>query len=174
MTKDVIDCIKERRSIRRFKPDPVPEATIGRLLEAACAAPSAGNVQPWFFYCIYKDDLKQALARAALGQKFVAQAPVVIVVCADPERAATAYGERGRNLYCLQDTAAAVTNLMLAATGYGLGTCWVGAFSEAEVSRVLSLPPNLRPVAIIPVGYPDQTPAPRSRRSLEEVVRVMR
>ncbi|MDN5347753.1 MAG: hypothetical protein PWP65_1317 [Clostridia bacterium] len=174
MTKDVIAAIKERRSIRRFKPDPIPEATIGRLLEAACAAPSAGNVEPWFFYCIYNHEIKEALARAALGQKFVAQAPVVIVVCADPEKAAAAYGERGRNLYCLQDTAAAVTNLLLAATGCGLGTCWVGAFNESEVGRILSLPPNLRPVAIIPVGYPDQTVAPRPRRPLEEVVKIIR
>lgn len=173
-SKDVITVIKERRSIRRFKPDPVPETIVYNLLETACLAPSAGNVQPWFFYCIYREDLKAALAQAALGQKFVAEAPVVIVVCADLERAAASYGERGRTLYCLQDTATAVTHLILAATSQGLGTCWVGAFNEEEVRRILSLPSNLRPVALIPVGYPAQSPSPRSRRPVKEVVKIIK
>ncbi|SMB99861.1 SagB-type dehydrogenase domain-containing protein [Thermanaeromonas toyohensis ToBE] len=173
MSKDVLSAIKERRSIRRFKPDPVPEDILNTLLEAACAAPSAGNVQPWLFYRVHRAEIKEALAQAALGQKFVAQAPVVIVVCADLDRAAAAYGERGRTLYCLQDTAAAITNLMLAATNFGLGTCWVGAFDEAAASRILQLPPHVRPVAMIPLGYPAHSPSPTSRRRLNEVVKVL-
>lgn len=173
MSKDVLSAIKERHSIRRFKPDPVPEDILNTLLEAACAAPSAGNVQPWLFYRVHRAEIKEALAQAALGQKFVAQAPVVIVVCADLNRAGSAYGERGRTLYCLQDTAAAITNLMLAATSFGLGTCWVGAFDEGAVGRVLQLPPHIRPVAIIPLGYPAHSPSPTSRRSLSEVVKVL-
>lgn len=173
MAKDVLTAIKERRSVRRFKPDPLPEEILNTLLEAACAAPSAGNVQPWLFYRIHSAEVKEALSRAALGQKSLVQAPVVIAVCADLERAASSYGERGRNLYCLQDTAAAVMNLLLAATAFDLGTCWVGAFDEAEVSRILNLPPHLRPVALVPVGYPDQSPSPTPRRSLQEVVKVL-
>ncbi|MDI3281532.1 MAG: nitroreductase family protein, partial [Bacillota bacterium] len=148
MTKDVLDAIRERRSIRRFKPSPIPDATLGRLVEAAALAPSAGNLQPWHF-CVVKDEaVRRSLARAAGGQSFIAAAPVALVVCADPLRSASRYGRRGAELYCLQDTAAAVQNLLLAATAFGLGSCWVGAFDEELVARALGLPEHLRPVAI--------------------------
>jgi len=172
VTKDVIDAIKERMSVRRFKPDPVPEVTIGRLLDAARLAPSAGNMQPWFFVVVIKEDLRRQLAKAA-GQSFLAEAPVCIVVCADPERSASRYGQRGRELYCIQDTAAAIENILLAATGYGLGTCWVGAFDEEAAAGILELEQNLRPVALIPIGYPDQGKRPVPRRPLDEVVMVL-
>lgn len=174
MTKDLMDAIRERRSIRKFKPDPVPDATVGRLLEAATLAPSAGNLQPWFFFVIKNPQTRQQLSQAADNQDFVAQAPVDIVVCADLSRTASRYGERGMNLYCLQDTSAAIMSLMLAAVGYGLGTCWVGDFNEDEVARVTGVEPErLRPVAIIPLGYPDLDPRPRPRRVMDEVVRVI-
>jgi nitroreductase len=172
VTKDVIDAIKERMSVRRFKPDPVPEVTIGRLLDAARLAPSAGNMQPWFFVVVIKEDLRRQLAKAA-GQSFLAEAPVCIVVCADPERSASRYGQRGRELYCIQDTAAAIENILLAATGYGLGTCWVGAFDEEAAAGILELEQNLIPVALIPIGYPDQGKRPVPRRPLDEVVMVL-
>ncbi|HIE48213.1 TPA: nitroreductase family protein, partial [Candidatus Bipolaricaulota bacterium] len=148
----------------------VPPELLDQLLEAARWAPSAGNAQPWRFVVVGSEELKEGLVRAALGQRFLAQAPVVIVVCADLTRARQAYGSRGETLYCLQDTAAAVQNLHLAAFEQGLGTCWVGAFDEAEVARLLGLPPGLRPVALVPVGYPAETPAPRPRRPLSEIV----
>ncbi|MGB9662875.1 MAG: nitroreductase family protein [Moorellaceae bacterium] len=170
---DVITVMKTRRSIRRFKPESVPELAVHEVLEAACLAPSAGNIQPWFFYVIYRAEIKEALSRAAFGQRFVAEAPVVIAVCADLERAA-AYGDRGRTLYCLQDTAAAVSHILLAATAQGLGTCWVGAFNEEEVRRVLALPAHLRPVALVPLGYPAQAPSPRPRRPVEEVSKILK
>lgn len=173
VTKDVIDAIKERTSVRRFKPDPVPEATIGRLLDAARLAPSAGNVQPWFFVVVMNEDLRQQLARNAARQPFLAEAPVCIVVCAEPERSASRYGQRGRELYCIQDTAASIENILLAATGYGLGACWVGAFDEEEAARILELEPDLKPVALIPIGYPDQEKRPVPRRPLDEVVRII-
>lgn len=172
MTKDVIDAIKERMSVRRFKPDPVPEATIGRLLDAARLAPSAGNMQPWFFVAVIKESLRRQLAKAA-GQSFLAEAPVCIVVCAEPERSASRYGQRGRELYCIQDTAAAIENILLAATAYGLGACWVGAFDEEATAKFLELKQDLRPVALIPIGYPDQEKRPVPRRPLDEVVRVI-
>ncbi|MBE3575702.1 MAG: nitroreductase family protein [Firmicutes bacterium] len=174
MTKDLMDALRERRSIRRFKPDPVPDRTLGRLLEAATLAPSAGNAQDWFFYVVKNAHLRQELARAAGGQGFLAEAPVVVVVCADLSRAEASYGARGRLLYCLQDTAAATLNLMLAAVAFGLGTCWVGAFDEGEVARIVGAAPGrLRPVVLVPVGYPDEIPGPRGRRALEEVTRVL-
>lgn len=172
MTKDVMDAIKERKSIRRFKPDQVPEVTIGRLLEAARLAPSAGNLQPWLFVVVLNENLRRKLAKTA-GQPFVAEAPVCIVVCAEPERSASRYGRRGRELYCIQDTAAAIENILLAATGYGLGACWVGAFDEEEAARVLDLERNFRPVALLPIGYPQEEKKAVPRRPLDEVVRII-
>ncbi len=168
---DVFEAIRRRRSIRRFLSDrDVDEKDLIMLLEAATLAPSAGNAQPWRFIVVRTPELKAALARAALGQGFVAEAPVVIVVCVDLARARAAYGERGESLYCIQDTAAAVQNINLAAVSLGLGTCWVGAFDEAEVMMALDLPASLRPVALIPLGYPAESPRPRPRRPLDEVV----
>ncbi len=152
----IIELIKSRRSTRQFQPKDIPEELIKQLLEAACRAPSAGNLQPWKFYVVRDNKLRKGLA-AASKQKFVSQAPVVIVVCALPEQSAAHYGERGRNLYCLQDTAAAVQNILLAASSLKLGTCWVGAFSEEEVRSLLNLNREERPVAMIPVGYPIAT-----------------
>jgi len=170
LTKDVFEAIKGRRSIRSFKPDEVTEATVTRLLEAACHAPSAGNLQPWQFFVVKDEEKKQELARAAYNQFFLAQAPVVIVVCAQPELSARRYGERGKSLYCIQDTAAAVQNILLAAYGLGLGTCWIGAFDEDQVSFALGLPQDKKPVALIPVGYPAAEGRKPSKRPVEDVV----
>jgi len=155
---DTLDCIKARTSVRSYKPDPVPEGLIDKILEAAVNAPSAGNTQDWEFVVVRDLKNRKALSEAALGQGFVSQAPVVLVVCSDLRRISAAYGSRGENLYSIQDTAAAVQNIMLAACDLGLGTCWVGAFSEDKVKSVLSLPEHLRPLAIIPVGYPSSIP----------------
>lgn len=151
---DFWQALEGRRSVRAFdqERDISPEI-VTRLLQAAIRAPSAGNCQPWQFYVVRQASTKRALARAALNQWFLSEAPVVIVVCADPERSAQRYGDRGRYLYCLQDTAAATENLLLAATASGLGACWVGAFDEQGASRALQLPDRLRPVAIVPLGY---------------------
>lgn len=171
---EILEVIKKRRSVRRFKNTPVTRETVARLLEAARWAPTAGNVQPWYFYVVYNPELKVGLAAAALGQGFLAEAPVCIVICADPESAARIYGERGRSLYCLQDTAAAAENIILAATAEGLGTCWVGAFDEERVRAVLGIPRHLRPVIMIPVGYPQQEEVQRtSRREIAEISRII-
>jgi len=164
--------IHRRRSIRAYESDrPVSEDAIRQLLGAAIRAPSAGNRQPWHFIVVRDGTVKAGLASAAYGQRFVAQAPVVIVVCADPGRSAARYGARGRELYCLQDTAAATENLLLAAVALGLGACWVGAFDERAAASALRLEPHLRPVALIPIGYPaDRTSYSTSRRDLRDVM----
>ncbi|MBE3586146.1 MULTISPECIES: nitroreductase family protein [Desulfofundulus] len=167
----ILSLVRGRYSVRHYRPDPLPEALLDQLLEAARWAPSAGNLQPWFFYVVTRQEKKEALARAALNQRFITQVPVVIVVCAEPERSARVYGERGRKLYCIQDTAAAIQNILLTASALGLGTCWVGAFNEDQVRECLEIPPQFRPVAIIPVGYPADDPARRpKRRELEDIV----
>lgn len=173
MTKDVIAAILERRSVRGFKSDPVPKATIGRLIDAARWAPTAGNLEPWQFYVVYNDQKRQELAAAALNQKFVSEAPVIIVVCTSPEISAAKYRERGRNLYAIQESAAAVQNILLAAEGYGLGTCWVGSFEDTLVMEALDLEQGVLPVAIIPVGYAAGESRPPARRPVEEIVHVI-
>ncbi len=166
----VIDAIKDRRSTRRFDPEPLSPGVLEQLLEAARWAPSAGNRQPWHFYAVKDERKKLELVEAAGGQDFIAEAPVVVVVCADPERSAKRYGDRGRDLYCIQDTAAAIQNILLAAEERDLGTCWIGAFDEGACARVLDLTDQHRPVAMIPIGAKGMRPKPTSRRDLDEVV----
>jgi len=168
---DFWQVIEERRSVRNFDAErDVPPEMVQRILEAAIRAPSGGNCQPWHFVVIRSEQTRDLLAKAAYGQSFVADAPVVIVVCADPARSAGRYGSRGGQLYCLQDTAAATEHILLAVTALGLGACWVGAFDEKAASQTLGLPANLRPVAIVPIGYPVAHHHRTSRRSLKEVV----
>jgi nitroreductase len=166
------EVIENRYSVRNFDPGvDVPAETVERLLEAAIRAPSAGNRQPWHFYVVRDPELRQGLVAAALGQTFIAQAPVAIVVCADAEQSAGRYGQRGRELYCLQDTAAAIEHILLAAVALGLGGCWVGAFDERRAAGVLNLPQRHRPVAILPIGKPArQLTRHTSRQPLQDVV----
>jgi len=169
---ELLELMKGRRSIRAFDPDKdVSPEVVDRLLEAAVWAPSAGNVEPWRFVVVRDQVLRRALARAAYGQSFVGEAPVVIAVAADLDRAAQAYRDRGRELYAVQDTAAAIQNILLLAHAMGYGTCWVGAFNEREAAEALRLEPGLRPVALIPLGVPAEVPGPPPRRPLREVVR---
>lgn len=167
---NVVEAIKTRRSIRRFQDKPIPEETIKAIMESAVLAPSAGNRQPWVFVVVRSQDVKRKLVEASGNQVFLGQAPVVIVICGDAELSGARYEDRGRTLYFIQDTAAAATNIMLTATSLGLGTCWVGAFRESVVRQALELPANLRPLAMIPVGYPDQERGPRNLRPFDQVV----
>jgi nitroreductase len=168
---DFWQVIEERHSVRDFDTRrDVPPDMIERMLGAAIRAPSAGNCQPWHFVVVRSEQTKNQLAEAAYGQWFIADAPVVIVVCAEPARSAWRYGSRGVQLYCLQDTAAATEHILLAATALGLGACWVGAFDERAASKALNLSIDLRPVAIVPIGYPAAGAYRTSRRSLSEVV----
>jgi nitroreductase len=166
---ELSEAIKGRRSIRAFKQQDVPEETVEKLIDAARHAPSAGNIQPWEFVIARKQDTKKKLAQAAY-QAFVEEAPLVIVVCANENSSSSGYGKRGKTLYCIQDTAAATQNILLTAYSLGLGTCWVGAFNEDEAKKALQAPDGIRPVAIIPVGYPNRTPSQRGRRPLNQIV----
>jgi nitroreductase len=169
---DFWQVLRERYSVRDFDPTfDVPPETVERILQAAIRAPSAGNRQPWHFYVVRSLEMRQGLAAAAYGQEFVARAPVAIVVCADAEQSAARYGNRGRTLYCLQDTAAATEHILLAAVALGLGSCWVGAFDEAHAARVLGLPARHRPIAILPIGKTARESARRTpRQPVQDVV----
>lgn len=171
MDLTVFEAIKNRRSIRSFIKKDVSNQKIRQLIEAASLSPSAGNVQPWFFVVIRKNELKSELRDAAGKQNFLLEAPVLIVVCADVYRSAVVYGKRGENLYCIQDTAAATENILLATYALGLGACWVGAFIEEKVIQILHIPKGIRPMAIIALGYPHDGFFSRSRKPLDDIIR---
>lgn len=166
---DVADAIEGRTSIRVFKADPVDDATVFEGLRLANLAPSAGNLQARDFVIVRDRATKKLLMKAAYGQDFIETAPVVVVFCADLDRIAH-YGERGRELYCLQDVAASVQNMILYLHSRGLGSVWVGAFDEAKAAAALSLPSHARPVAMLPIGHPADEGVRRKRLPLSELV----
>ena len=170
---DLYDAINNRASVRSFTGEDVPEETVEKLLQAAIRAPTAGNLQPWRFFVVRDARVKRALAEAAGGQSFIERAPVVIVVAADLDASARGYGSRGENLYSIQDTAAAVENVLLAVVAEGLGACWVGAFREEGASAALGLRPRIRPLAMLPIGHP-ATPGRRTgRKPFEEYTKYV-
>jgi nitroreductase len=174
MTKDVFDAMRESHSVRSFKQEMITEPTLTRILEAACWAPSAGNLQPWYFYVVTNPSLKEKIAGACYDQDQVKEAPVVIVIMADPARSNDRYGERGAQLYCLQDTAAAIQNMILASTALGIDNCWVGAFDEVAVQRLVEAPPRLRAVSILCLGYGEEhRPHVKERFRMAEVTKLL-
>lgn len=146
--------VRFRRSIRRFAALPVEKETLEKLVDAARYAPSAGNGQPWHFYAVQTAEVLSRLKQEVYPAEWFAAAPAVIVVTMDRERAEKKYQQRGLELYAFQDTAAAMQNMLLCAADLGLAACWVGAFDEEACRRVLALPAHLRPVVMMPVGYP--------------------
>lgn len=167
---DYFELIRRRRSVRVFARKSVEDAKLEQILEAARAAPTAGNLQAYEIYVARRPEVRSALAAAALGQDFIRQAPVALVFCTHAARSSSRYGERGSRLYAVQDATIACTFAMLAATALGLGSVWVGAFRDEEVWRAIGAPKGHQPVAILPVGYPGETPEPTGRRPLAEFV----
>ena len=166
---DFLELTRARKSVRKFKTDAIPMDKIMKLLEAARVAPSAGNRQPWHFYVIKDAEMKDKIYNLACKQPCVLGAPVHIVVCADFPKTTDRYGDRGRDLYSIQDTSAAIQNLLLCATNEDLAACWCGAFDEDATAEILGLSADMRPVAIIPIGYADESPKDRGRVSIEEI-----
>ncbi len=160
------ETIKKRRCVRRFLDKPVEWDKVSKIIDSARYAPSAGNIQDWRFIVVTDKSKIAKLSDAALEQRFIEQAPVVIVVCSDIEKIKRAYGMRGEKLYSIQDCAAAVQNMFLTITDLGLATCWVGAFDEAKVKQILSIPEGVRPQAILPIGYADEQPKMPLRQEL--------
>jgi nitroreductase len=166
---ELIDAITGRRSIRAYTEQKIDRKTIMKIIKAGQLAPSAGNLQGRDFIIVENPQIKTKLAMAAYGQSFIAKAPVVIIACANQQRSASRYGNRGYNLYSIQDTSAAVQNMLLTCYAMGLGSCWVGAFNEAHVREILAIPEGIRPIALIPIGYPDEKGMPTSRFEDENV-----
>lgn len=166
---DLIECFEKRRSVRGFTDEEVPDELIDNALLVANMAPSAGNLQARDFIVVRNAGTRTGLAAAAHDLKFVAEAPVVIVCCANHDRIID-YGPRGRDLYCLQDVAASIENMLLYFAAQGYGSCWVGAFDENRVSEALGLPDHSRPVAMLPVGRPKREWAKPPRVGIDGLV----
>lgn len=167
---DIIDVIKERRTIKHFLPKFVSWENISKVIDAGRHAPSCGNIQNWKFIVVIEPDLKQSLARACHEQYEIVQAGALIVVCAEPEKAERYYGERGKNLYSIQNCAAATQNMLLEAHSIGLGTRWIGAFDDEEIRSLLKIPEEIVPQAVIALGYPKEIPEKPPKYPLESVV----
>jgi len=167
---DFNELVQKRRSVRVFHPSSVEEDKLAKVLEAACLAPSAGNLQAYEIYLVAGENERNALARAAYGQDFIAAAPVALVFCAHPARSEPRYGRRGRDLYALQDVTIACCWAMLAAVAQGLATVWVGSFDPEEARHVIGAPEGQLPVAMLPIGYPGEDPPAKPRRDLEDLV----
>lgn len=165
---DLLKAVKERRSVRKWKTKPIEADKIKELQEAVRWAPSAGNLESRKFYFVSNKEKIEALCEATMRQ-FKPAMPLVVVGCVDYE-AVTHYGNRGRELYCVMDVSAAVQNLLLAAHSLGLAGVWCGAFHEDVVREVLELPEHLRPVTVVPLGYPDEKPGAGKRKPLSETV----
>lgn len=166
---NVFEAIATRRSIRKFTAQDIPMEILGVVLDAGRYAPSAGNIQNWRFIIVKNAENKQRTAEAAMQQMWIAEAPVIIVVCAETEKIKQFYGIRGERLYLIQNCAAAIQNMLLTAHSLGLAGTWVGAFDETMLRRALGIPEDIRPQAIIPFGYPDEVvPAP-THYTLENV-----
>ena len=164
------EVIKTRRSIRAYRPDAIPEDVLNRVLGAARIAPSGSNRQPWKFIFVSDEELKKQVAMACHDQSFIADAPIIIVACGY-----NIHYDRGEymgDMSMLVDVSIAFTHLILAARREGLGTCWIGSFSNEEVKKLLNIPNDANVVAITPLGYPKNegfTETSR-RKNLKEIV----
>ncbi|MCX7918107.1 MAG: nitroreductase family protein [bacterium] len=164
---DFYEALKVRKSVRKYLDKPVEPSKLNRILEAARIAPSGCNAQPWKFILVTDPELKQKLVAACRNQKFIAEANLVIIACGNPE---LAYPRQGGYMNAFPiDVAIAVEHLCLAAAVEGLGTCWIGAFDEQEVKKILRIPDPWRVVALTPLGYPAETPPDRGRKPLGEI-----
>ncbi|MCX9013616.1 MAG: nitroreductase family protein [Candidatus Methanoperedens sp.] len=164
---EVIEAIQKRRSVRAYEPREVEEDKLLRVLEAGRLSPSASNRQERRFVVVKDAQTRKLLSVAAKNQKFIAEAPVVIAACAAVD---TDYVMMCGQLAYPIDTAIAVDHMTLQAVGEGLGTCWIGAFDEDRVKKILCIPEGVRVVSLLALGYPADVSRPKSRKSLDEIV----
>ncbi|MDP3734134.1 MAG: nitroreductase family protein [Nanoarchaeota archaeon] len=167
---DILEVIKSRRTIKHFLPKFVSWDSIAHIIDAARHAPSCGNVQNWKFIVILDQNQKNQIAEAAYDQTDISLAGALIIVCAEPEKAERYYGLRGERLYSIQNSAAAIQNMLLEAQSLGLGSAWIGAFDEDVLRSSCGIPPEVRPQAIVAIGYPQEIPQMPPKYPLETLV----
>lgn len=166
------ECVRTRRSVRLYRPDPIPDDVLNRVLDTARIAPSGANRQPTKFILIKDEDLKRKLVPLCGGQSFLRQASLIIVACGE-----NIHFDRGGymgDLSMLVDVSIAVDHLTLAARAEGLGTCWIGRFNNEEIKKLLQIPKDVNVVAVLPIGYPrgEAFKEPGARRSLSEIFSI--
>lgn len=195
------EAIEKRRSIRKYKPDPIPDEFVRELLHAARLAPSGCNAQPWRFKIVKEPDVKARLAQAAYKQMFIAEAPVVMVCCADirgyidgsssgvqdlgrigavEERVVRTIRDKTEIIRTLgmddlgpriaANVAIAIEHMVLRALDFGLGTCWIRLIDESEIRKIFGWDDNIYVVALLPIGFPAESPQARKRRELEDIL----
>ena len=167
---EIFDCIRTRRSIRKYKNSQVPWDNVVEILQAAKYAPFAGNILNCKFIIVKNDGKRKAIAEACAQQFWMQDAPIHIVVVGEPEKAERFYGERGGRIYTIQGAAAAIQNMLLTAHSLGLGSCWVGSFDEEEIRRLCNLPENVNVQGIITIGFADESPTPPPKYRIEHIM----
>jgi nitroreductase len=167
---DLFEAIFDRRSVRKFLEKPVEEEKVLKILDAARWAPSAGNTQDWEFIVV-RDKMKRfQLSEAALGQYWIANAQVIIIVCSKTSKLMRIYGDIGESTYSVMDVILASQNMLLAAHALGLGACFIPTIDFGSVKRILGIPDSVRVYAIIPIGYAAEKPNAPHRMGLETFV----
>ena len=165
------ETVRIRHSVRKYQADmSVEPEKLHAILEMACAAPSAGDLQAYRIFVVTKQPTRNLLSAAANNQEFISEAPVCLVFCTDQVKSEAEFGERGKNLYSIQDATIAAAYAQLAISAAGLGSTWVGFFDEKKIGDVLSLPLGIKPVALLSLGYPAEVPEASSRQPLDKVV----
>jgi nitroreductase len=168
---DFFETVRHRHSVRQYQTERAIERNkLHAILESACAAPSAGDLQSYRIFVVTDAKHRQQLSAASGHQAFIASAPVSLVFVAEGARAQSRYGARGASLFAVQDATIAASYAQLAAVAAGLGSTWVGDFDEAAVRQVLGIAADLLPVAILAMGYAAQIPEPTPRRRLDDIV----
>jgi nitroreductase len=164
--ESVMALLKGRRSIRRYRPDPVPEEMVEQLMEAGRWAPSASNRQPWTFIVVRDDEIRRQVAQHAsyffVRSAHAEEAPLLIVLC----------GEARNPVYrqfLHEDIGLAGAHIMLQAKALGLGTCWIGALDRKAIAGILKVPDHMEIVGLLTVGFPDEEPEPPDRKAIAEV-----
>lgn len=163
---EFMELARVRQSVRRFRREPVTEELLSQILEAVRTAPTAGNFQAYEIYVVSGAERMLALAQATFNHEWITQAPMALVVCTNAQRCQ--YDDKEH--WALQDASIAATLAHLAIVDLGLATCWVGAFLPSKVASVVGVAEGHVPLAVLPVGYADETPEQSSRRSLTEFV----
>lgn len=164
------EVLRARRSVRAFTGQPIDEALLKRIVAAANSAPSAGNVQGYEIVVVRDAAIREALVPACFNQKFIAQAPVVLIFYTHARRSEAKYGKEGGEFFSLQDATIACAYAELAIAALGLATVWIGAINVAALRELIAVPPEWKPVALLPVGYRAEDPPATSRRSLADLV----
>ncbi len=163
---NVYEAVEKRRSVRAYRDEDISEEKLKKILKAGRLAPSVHNSQEYKFIVVKDAKKRKELAEAASGQKFIAQAPVIIIaVSLNP-----GYLMSSEVPAYAMDLAIALDYMTLVAVEEGLGTCWISAFSQEKVKKVLNVPAPYKITALLPLGIPDDDPAPRSRKKTEELV----